>query len=94
MSKSAIQQQNTHSIDTGSNKSNDNDGRKGRQRRYEYIQLKVFQESNSFYLNIPIPEEIVSSKVRAKMSNGVDIELPKKDPTKLEEEEGTTVEIK
>lgn len=50
---------------------------------------------NSFYRKIPVPEEIVSSKVRAKMSNGVlHIELPKKNPTKLEEEEGTTVEIK
>lgn len=50
---------------------------------------------NSFYRKIPIPEEIVSSKVKAKMSNGVlHIELPKKNPTKLEEEEGTTVEIK
>jgi len=48
---------------------------------------------NSFYRNIPVPEEIVSSKVRAKMSNGVlHIELPKKNPTKLEED-GTTVEI-
>jgi HSP20 family protein len=50
---------------------------------------------NSFYRKIPIPEKIVSSKVRAKMSNGVlRIELPKKKPTRLEEEEGTTVEIK
>jgi HSP20 family protein len=50
---------------------------------------------NSFYRKIPIPEEIVSSKVRAKMSNGVlHIELPKKNPTKLEDEEGTTIEIK
>jgi HSP20 family protein len=50
---------------------------------------------NSFYRKIPIPEEIVSSKIRAKMSNGVlHIELPKKNPTKLEEEEGTKVEIK
>ena len=50
---------------------------------------------NSFYRCIPIPEEIISSKVRAKMSNGVlHIDLPKKNPTKLEEEEGTTVEIK
>ena len=50
---------------------------------------------NSFYRKIPIPEEIVSSKVKAKMSNGIlRIELPKKNPTKLEEEEGTTVEIK
>lgn len=50
---------------------------------------------NSFYRKISVPEEIVSSKVRAKMSNGViHIELPKKNPTKLEEEEGTIVEIK
>jgi HSP20 family protein len=49
---------------------------------------------NSFYRKIPVPEEIVSSKVRAKMSNGVlHIELPKKNPTKLDEE-GTTVEVK
>ncbi|HJT49706.1 MAG TPA: Hsp20/alpha crystallin family protein [Nitrososphaeraceae archaeon] len=49
---------------------------------------------NSFYRKIPVPEEIVSSKVRAKMSNGVlHIELPKKNPTKLEED-GTTVEVK
>ncbi|MFL6455257.1 MAG: Hsp20 family protein [Nitrososphaeraceae archaeon] len=46
------------------------------------------------FRSIPIPEEIVSSKVRAKMSNEVlHIELPKKNPTKLEEQEGTTVEI-
>jgi HSP20 family protein len=50
---------------------------------------------NSFYRKIPVPEEIVSSKVRAKMSNGVlHIELPKKNPTRLQDEEGTTVEIK
>jgi HSP20 family protein len=50
---------------------------------------------NSFYRKIPIPEEIVSSKVTAKMSNGVlHVELPKKNPTKIEDEEGTTVEIK
>jgi HSP20 family protein len=50
---------------------------------------------NSFYRSIPIPEEIISSKVRAKMSNGIlYIELPKKNPKNLEEEEGTTIEIK
>ena len=50
---------------------------------------------NSFYRKIPVPEEIISSKVRAKMSNGVlQIELPKKNPRKLEEEVGTTVQIK
>ncbi len=59
-------------------------------RRFVYNECSY----NSFYRKIPIPEEIVSSKVRAKMSNGVlHIELPKKNPTKLEEE-GTTIEIK
>lgn len=48
---------------------------------------------SSFYRNIPFPEEILSSKVSAKMSNGIlHIEVPKKNPTTLEE--GTTVEIK
>ncbi|MFL6432826.1 MAG: Hsp20/alpha crystallin family protein, partial [Nitrososphaeraceae archaeon] len=61
-----------------------------KRKRYVYNERSY----NSFYRSIPIPEEIVSSKVRAKMSNGVlHIELPKKNPTKLEEQEGTTVEI-
>jgi len=41
----------------------------------------------SFHRRIPIPEEIVPSKVSAKMANGVlTIQLPKKVPTKIEEE--------
>ena len=49
---------------------------------------------SSFYRTIPMPEEIVSSKVKAKLDNGVlHIHLPKKNPTKLEEQEGTTIEI-
>ncbi len=41
----------------------------------------------SFQRRIPIPEEIVPSKVNAKMVNGVlTVELPKKVPTKVEEE--------
>jgi HSP20 family protein len=73
----------------------------GQQSKEEEAQDKrkrfVYNERsyNSFYRSIPVPEEIISSKVKAKMSNGVlYIELPKKNPTKLEEEEGTTVEIK
>ncbi len=47
----------------------------------------------SFSRRIPIPEEIIPSKVDAKMENGVlRIELTKKTPTKAEEE--TKVEIK
>jgi HSP20 family protein len=64
---------------------------KDKRKRFVYNERSY----NSFYRSIPIPEEIISSKVRAKMSNGVlHIELPKKNPTKLEEEEGTPVEIK
>ena len=62
-----------------------------KRKRYVYNERSY----NSFYRSIPIPEEIVPSKVKAKMSNGVlHIELPKKNPTKLEEQEGTTIEIK
>ena len=42
----------------------------------------------SFSRSIPLPEEIVPSKIDAKMENGVlKIELPKKNPTKVDEEE-------
>jgi HSP20 family protein len=48
----------------------------------------------SFHRKIPIPEEIVASKIDAKMSNGIiQIQLPKKIQTKPEEET-TKVEIK
>lgn len=41
----------------------------------------------SFYRNIPVLEEIMPSKVNAKMENGIlRLELPKKVPTKGEEE--------
>jgi HSP20 family protein len=67
------------------------EGSEDKKKRFIYNERSY----NSFYRKVPIPEEIVSSKVRAKMSNGVlHIELPKKNPTRLEEEEGTTVEIK
>ena len=40
-------------------------------------------------------EEIIPSKVSAKMNNGIlQIELPKKMPAKLEEKEATKIEIK
>jgi HSP20 family protein len=48
----------------------------------------------SFSRRIPVPEEIITSKVAAKMENGVlRIEIPKKTPTKVEEEQ-TKVEVK
>jgi HSP20 family protein len=41
----------------------------------------------SFYRNIPFPEEIISSKVSARMNNGIlRVDIPKKNPTKVEEE--------
>jgi HSP20 family protein len=48
----------------------------------------------SFHRRIPIPEEIVPSMIDAKMNNGIlQVNLPKKIPTKPEEET-TKVEIK
>jgi HSP20 family protein len=48
----------------------------------------------SFHRKIPIPDEILPSKIDAKMNNGIlQIQLPKKIPTKAEEET-TKVEIK
>jgi HSP20 family protein len=48
----------------------------------------------SFHRKIPIPEEIVPSNIDAKMNNGIlRIQLPKKVPTKVEEET-TKVEVK
>ena len=41
----------------------------------------------SFFRRVPVPEEIVPSKVSAKMNNGIlSVELPKKTPTKVEDE--------
>lgn len=38
----------------------------------------------SFYRSIPIPEEILSSKITAKMQNGIlQVEIPKKTPARL-----------
>ena len=48
----------------------------------------------SFHRRIPIPDEILPSEIHAKMNNGIlQIQLPKKIPTKAEEET-TKVEIK
>lgn len=62
-----------------------------KRKRYLYKERSY----KSFYRNIPIPEEIISSMVTAKMNNGIlNVELPKKTPTKLEKEEATKVDIK
>jgi HSP20 family protein len=48
----------------------------------------------SFYRNVPVPEEIVPSKVSAKVESGIlKLELPKRIPTRGGEEE-TKVDIK
>jgi HSP20 family protein len=48
----------------------------------------------SFYRNVSLPEEIVPSYVAAKLENGVlKVDLPKKTPTKAEEET-TKIDIK
>jgi HSP20 family protein len=49
----------------------------------------------SFYRKVPVREEIMPSKVSAKMNNGiVVITLPKKIPTKEEEDSPTRVDVK
>jgi HSP20 family protein len=66
---------------------------KAEEKRRNYIYNE--RSYRSFYRSIPIPEEIIPSKVSAKMNNGIlQIELPKKMPTKLEEKEATKIEIK
>jgi HSP20 family protein len=48
----------------------------------------------SFYRNVPLPEEIIPSKVSAKVENGIlRLDLPKKNPTESESEV-TRVDIK
>lgn len=49
----------------------------------------------SFYRNVILPEEIVPSKVAAKVENGVlKVDLPKKTPTKAGEGEATKIDVK
>lgn len=49
----------------------------------------------SFYRNVILPEEIVPSKVAAKVENGVlKVDLPKKTPTKSGEGEATKIDVK
>jgi HSP20 family protein len=61
-----------------------------RRKRYVYNE----RSCSTFYRSIPMPEEIVSSKVRAKLSSGLlHIELPKQNATRLKKQKGTTIEI-
>jgi HSP20 family protein len=59
-------------------------------KRYVYSE-RLFR---SFYRNVPLPEEIIPSKVSAKVENGIlRLDLPKKNPTESESE-ATKVEVK
>jgi HSP20 family protein len=59
-------------------------------KRYVYTE-RIYR---SFYRNVPLPEEIVPSKVTAKVDNGIlKVDLPKRNPTKTDSE-STKVEVK
>ena len=59
-------------------------------KRYVYTERMY----RSFYRNVPLPEEIIPSKVAAKVENGIlKVDLPKKTPTKTEGEV-TKVDVK
>jgi HSP20 family protein len=59
-------------------------------KRYVYTE-RLYR---SFYRNVPLPEEIIPSKVAAKVENGIlKVDLPKKSPTKGEGE-ATKVDVK
>jgi HSP20 family protein len=59
-------------------------------KRYVYSE-RLFR---SFYRNVPLPEEIIPSKISAKVENGIlRLDLPKKNPTESESE-ATRVEVK
>jgi HSP20 family protein len=64
---------------------------KTEEKRKDYIYSERLHRS--FYRKIPVPEEIVPSKVDARVNNGIlVVELPKKSPTKSRE--ATKVKVK
>jgi HSP20 family protein len=76
-----------HSVEISAEKSE-----KAEEKRKDYIYTE--RSHRSFYRKIPVPEEIVPSKIDARMNNGIlVVKLPKKNPTKSKEE-ATKVEIK
>ena len=71
-----------------SGKHSEKDEQKGK--RYVYSE-RLYR---SFYRNVPLPEEVLPSKVSAKVVNGIlRLDLPKKNPTEGESE-ATRVEVK
>jgi HSP20 family protein len=77
-----------YSIEISGKHSEKTEEKKGK--RYLYTE-RLYR---SFYRNVSLPEEIVPSKVAAKVENGVlKIDLPKKTPTKGEGE-ATKIDVK
>lgn len=65
---------------------------KTEEKRKDYVYSE--RSHRSFYRKIPVPEEIVPSKIDAKMNNGIlVVKLPKKSPSKAGKE-ATRVEVK
>ena len=66
---------------------------KAEEKRKNYLYNE--RSYRSFHRRISTPEEIIPSKIDAKMTNGIlQIELLKKVPTKVEEQEETKVQVK
>jgi HSP20 family protein len=65
---------------------------KGEEKGKRYVYSERLYRS--FYRNVPLPEEIIPSKISAKVENGIlRLDLPKKNPTESESE-ATRVEVK
>ncbi|HKZ61305.1 MAG TPA: Hsp20/alpha crystallin family protein [Nitrososphaera sp.] len=65
---------------------------KTEEKRKDYVYSE--RSHRSFYRKIPVPKEIVPSKIDARMNNGMlVVKLPKKNPAKSKEET-TKVEVK
>ena len=76
-----------HSVEISAEKSE-----KTEEKKKDYIYSE--RSHRSFYRKVPVPEEIVPSKIDARMNNGIlVVKLPKKNPTKSREE-ATKVEVK
>ncbi len=77
-----------YSVEISGKHSEKTEEKKGK--RYLYTE-RLYR---SFYRNVTLPEEIVPSKVAAKVENGVlKVDLPKKTPTKGEGE-ATKIDVK
>lgn len=78
-----------YSVEISGKHSEKTEEKKGK--RYLYTE-RLYR---SFYRNVTLPEEIVPSKVAAKVENGVlKVDLPKKTPTKSGEGEATKIDVK